>query len=305
MSITEQDLFLAFKKNHEGNLKKVHLYLNKKYYIYLFNDNETLALDSAEIRKLKYIERIWMGEEIRQCFSRYDCYQTIRDITDVKFALRKHPIFRHKLFHFLQFEATREDIKNFILSDSILNLEFFDYLLFSMIGASDQARSEIIANLWDEAGRGNVDQFHTTLFKSIMSTLGLTYKRDQIIETMTWEGLAGINLFSYLACYPHNKMKYYGLLAATEMLDPLHYHQLIKGFSRIDDQHILNYDYYREHEIIDVDHANGWLNKVILPELNLRPDKITEFWLGYYLRLDSALRYFDRLLHIFTAKQAA
>ncbi len=263
------------------------------------------ALDSAEINKLKHIERVWMGYETRHCFNQYNCYQAINHDDDVKQALKQHSVFYHPLFDYLQSQATSDDLKNFILNDSILNLEFFDYLVFAIIGATEQAKAEIIMNLWDEAGRGSVDKFHTTLFKEVMRELGLTYQREFIIEAMTWEGLAGINLFSHLSYYPHNKMKYYGLLAATEMLDPPHYHQLIQGMARLMPREKWDRTYYIEHEIIDVDHANGWLNKVILPELSKRPDKITDFWLGFYLRLDSAKRYYDRLLSLFNTKQAA
>ncbi len=304
--ITEQDLFQAFKKNHEGYLRKVHLFLNKKYYINLFNDNENKALDSTEYNKLKMVERVWISHEIRDCHQRHDCYHAIRNDADVILAMNQHPVFHHKLFDYLQSEATLDDLKNYVLSDAILNLEFFDYLVLAIIGTSDQTKAEIMTNLWDEAGRGNSQKFHTTLFLNLMSGLGLTYKREVIIENvMTWEGLAGINLFTYLSQYSHHKMKYYGLLAATEMLDPPHYQRLIKGIARLSKQHHLDYSYYIEHETIDVDHAYGWLHKVILPELMARPDKITDFWLGFYLRLDSAQRYFDRLLTLFTAQQAA
>jgi len=305
MSITGNNVLIAFKQNHDGYLRKVHLALNKKYYTIIFSDDDNLVLSEAEISELRYIENVWIEHEMSDCLNRYNCYKKVKDSSEIECVLQGHPVFNHKIFTYLSQDATLDDLKNFILNDSVLNLEFFDYLVLSVIGVSDQAKLEIMNNLWDEAGRGSIQGFHTTQFKKLMLGLGLKYRREMIIENMPWEGLAGINLFSYLSLYSSNKMKYFGLLAATEMLDPPHYHRLIRGMSRFQ-QHIkFDTTYYTEHEKIDVEHANGWLNKVILPELLKRPHKTPEFWLGFYLRLDSAQRYYDKLLELFMAKQAA
>jgi hypothetical protein len=125
-----------------------------------------------------------------------------------------------------------------------------------------------------------------------------------MIAAMSWEGIAGINLFSYLSLYSSNRMMYFGLLAATEMLDPPHYSELLKGLSRSNIQEV-NAAYYKEHETIDVVHAAGWMNNVILPTLEKHPERIQEFWLGFYLRLDSVQRYYDNLLHYFLNQNAA
>jgi hypothetical protein len=88
------------------------------------------------------------------------------------------------------------------------------------------------------------------------------------------------------------------------MLDPPHYNLLIKGLKRVFHNKI-DQSYYVEHEIIDVAHADGWMKKVILPELALNPKKTKEFWLGFYMRLNSTQRYYDQLLHSFLTKKAA
>jgi hypothetical protein len=42
-----------------------------------------------------------------------------------------------------------------------------------------------------------------------------------------------------------------------------------------------------------------------MPELQEAPEKISEFWLGFYMRLDSVLRYYDYFLNRFLTQQAA
>lgn len=305
MEITEKDLATIFNKNNETYSRMIHLFLNEIYHKVLFVEDEKYAIDIQQISKLKMIERIWIEHETTECLNSYRCDQIINGHFTIENAISEHSAARHELFDYLCYEADLNDLKSFILSESVLNLEFFDYLALSIIGVSDQAKSEIAENLWDEAGHGNIKMFHTSLFKNLMRDLGLSYNRNKIIETTTWEGLAGINLFSYFAIYPYNKVKYLGLMSATEMLDPIHYHKLIKGISRITNKEKIDTRYYREHELIDIKHGTGWLEKVVFPELTKKPEKLTEFWLGFYMRLNSVKKYYDKLLKLFTQQQAA
>lgn len=291
-------------KNHPTALKNLHLFLNKKYHAALFGSKGAINSDLKE-RQFQATETEWFTEEIKDCYNNYNCDLAIKSSLVIEAALVNHPVFNHPLFNYLAHHADSNDISHFILNDSILNLEFFDYLALALIGVSDQTRAEIMTNLWDEAGKGEVDGFHTNLFKQLMADLNLTYNREDITQAMSWQGLAGINLFSYLALYPANKMHYFGLFAATEMLDPLHYSQLLVGLKRVFSQEKINLSYYTEHETLDVEHANGWLHAVILPELKRHPEKTHEFWLGFYLRLDSVKRYYDQLLQSFIHQQAA
>lgn len=287
-----------------SDLKEMHYRLNKMYHNMLFGADVLIAENLLE-QDIKILEKKWIALEQQECIQSYDCYQTIVDEKIVEKALKTHPVYQHPLFYYLKNTADMYDLKTFLLHESVLNLEFFDYLALALVGASDQAKSEIIQNLWDEAGHGNIQKFHTTMFKKLITDLGLQYDRQHIIANMSWEALAGINLFNYFSFYPQHKMKYFGLLAATEMLDPPHYCQLISGIKRIIQHLTVDQTYYLEHVEVDVKHANGWLNKVILPELMTYPEKTHEFWVGFYMRLNSTERYYNYLMSLFSAKLAA
>lgn len=304
MNITEHDLTTAFKKNNENSLRKIHLYLNKSYHRLIFNQDEESSLSETETYKLKQIENIWIEHENSECFNKYDCYRQVKNVVDIENALYQHPAYQHEVFDYLCHQATLDDIKHFISNDSVLNLEFFDYLAYSIIGVSEQAKLEIISSMWNASGKGSIQYFHTMKFKKLMSGLELYYDRDKIINNMSWEGLAGINFYSHLSLYTANKMKYFGLLAATELLDTPHDQQLVNGISRANKNNKLDVSYYTEHEPPGW-YASGWLNQVVLPILRQRPNKLPEFWLGFYLRMDSVQRYYDKLLKYFQNKKAA
>lgn len=290
--------------DNQFNPRTMHLFLNRSYYNFLFNEDVSAQLTPQQLAQFRKLEKEWIDHEVKLCLEKYNCNIKVKDVEMVVREMKKHPVFNHPIFNLLSSEATLSDLKTFILNDSILNIEFFDYLALAIIGVTGKAKSEIAANLWDEAGRGKVENSHTVLFKKFLNELNLNYDRSNIIEQMSCEGLAGINLFSHLSLYSYNKIKYFGLLAATEMLDPPHYHKLIKGINRIFNNK-LEHTYYAEHELIDIEHANGWLRNVVIPELAKNPAKTTDFWLGFYLRLDSAKRYYDSMLTSLLSKQAA
>jgi len=297
--------FNPFQNNNANDLRRLHLNLNQYYHTLLFgNAKDKLTIDQkrAEYKKL---ETSWINKEKQTCLKKYNCDREIKDVYRVELALREHAVSKHPLFEYLCYESTLTELKSFIQSEAILNFEFFDYLALALIGVSDQAKAEIATNLWDEAGRGEIKKFHTSLFANLMADLGLSYDRAAIISKLSCEGLAGINLFSYCSLYPYNKMMYFGLLAATELLDPPHYKQLIYGMKRLFAGRKIDQAYYIEHESLDVEHANGWLKKVILPELAIYPQKTRDFWLGFYLRLDSAKNYYDKMLQSLTQEKAA
>lgn len=305
MSITQQDLLLAFKNQNQHYLRKIHRYLNQQYHHLLFNDCADDAMEVNEWMQFKRVESTWIQSEIADCINRYDCTTNCSHVADVELKLMAHPVNQHAIYHYLEQDASLDDIKYFISIESILNLEFFDYLALSVVGVSSRARNEIMRNLWDESGRGSVKHHHTNQFLSVLNSLGIEYNRQQVTEKMTWEALAGINLFSYLSRYPAQKMKYFGLLAATELLDPPHYSRLLRGLRRHQAKQKIDLTYYLEHESLDVAHGSSWLSKVILPELAAKPALIEDFWIGFYLRLDSVQRYYDCLLSQFVRSHAA
>ncbi len=305
MKLIEKNRDLVSHQDQQGYLKQIHLFLNQMYYTLLYSDDESSSPTELTVKKFKKVETDWMSFEKNDCLNKYDFNRPVNNVETVRTALKKHSAYQHPIFDYLSKEATESDFKQFITNESILNMEFFDYLALSIIGVSDQTRLEIIRNLWDEAGKGRIAYFHTTLFRRFLKELNISYKRDVIVANMSWEALAGINLFSYFSLYPCHKQKYFGLLAATEMLDPPHYTKLMQGLSRLFSHIKIDDTYYVEHEWVDKKHASTWIEKIIIPELSKRPEKTAEFWLGFYIRLDSVQRYYDSLLSLFMTKKAA
>ncbi|MBS1206816.1 MAG: iron-containing redox enzyme family protein [Proteobacteria bacterium] len=98
-----------------------------------------------------------------------------------------------------------------------------------------------------------------------------------------------------------NRQHYYksiGAMAMTELLDPPQYMKLVNGIKRvgINEKHAI---YYSEHIEVDVDHAEGWLSRVIEPLVCNNPDTAKEILLGASLRLQSCADYYHSLFSSF------
>lgn len=95
-----------------------------------------------------------------------------------------------------------------------------------------------------------------------------------------------------------NRQHYYkslGVMAMTELLDPPQYEKLVAGCRRIGltDRDVL---YYAEHITVDIGHADGWLNNVIVPIGKKHPAAMEEVYFGAALRLQTCNDYYDGLL---------
>ncbi|STV92016.1 spermidine/putrescine ABC transporter [Klebsiella michiganensis] len=110
-----------------------------------------------------------------------------------------------------------------------------------------------------------------------------------------WQGLAGYNAFMLGGVNRQHYYKSLGVMAMTELLDPPQYQKLVTGCRRIGltdrDVH-----YYAEHIEVDIGHADGWLNNVIVPIGNKNPAALEEVYVGAALRLQTCCDYYDCLL---------
>ncbi|EMP6397077.1 iron-containing redox enzyme family protein [Pluralibacter gergoviae] len=209
---------------------------------------------------------------------------------------RTHRAATHPLFDYLSTQAGDRQFDYFFRSDTALNVLFFDLVAMMLPGSYPFTRGEITKNLWDEAGQGNEHHNHVDLYHSLLKARDLCPGEDQFASLYNWQGLTGYNVFLLGGVNRQHYFKLVGAMAMTELLDPPQYSKLVAGARRIgiSDKHIY---YYSEHIEIDVDHADGWLNKVIQPLIDFEPASRNEIYTGALLRLETCADYYDDLLN--------
>ncbi|EKR0895212.1 iron-containing redox enzyme family protein [Salmonella enterica] len=236
----------------------------------------------------RQIENKWLEYEINR-LPEYDYESGVEGLFSI---LKKHKAFNHPLFDFLENEAAEVHMDYFFLSDSRLNILFFDILAMMLPGSHLTIRDEICRNLWDEAGRGNEKLTHIRLFNKLLKSRSITISADDIYD---WQGYSGSNLFMVGATNRENYYKLIGIMAITEIIDPPLYKKLINGANRLNmDKKYLSY--YLEHIDVDVIHAEGWFNNVIEPLIKSYPNARKDIFIGALLRLQTCSDYYDHLL---------
>lgn len=263
----------------------------------LGTSGKNLQFDTFFIHMKNRLEDEWLKFE-RQCFvlpSRGGGVKIGEHVIGlIKDIWLSHSSSKHPLFSYLETEATIEKMCEFFVSDSPLNVRFYDLIVLSMVGAPEDVRVELAGNFWDESGRGKAESSHVSLFKALLDKLGIERKADEHASQLSSEGMEGYNLFMMAALNRRLYFMLLGVMAVTELMDPSQYERLVNGCRRLglSDDDIL---YYSEHVTIDVVHGEGWLNNVILPIVSRHPSVAEDILFGAHLRLKTCQSYYDAL----------
>lgn len=216
-------------------------------------------------------------------------------VDELRALCQQHPASHHPLFDFLASEASAAQIDYFFKSDSALNLLFFDLVAMGLVGSLPETRAEIAQNLWDEIGQGSTEITHVNLYKDLLKRRNIALPDNHFVHLYEWQGLAGYNAFMVGGVNRQHYYKSLGVMAMTELLDPPQYEKLVAGCRRIglSDRDV---HYYAEHITVDIGHADGWLNNVIVPIGKKHPAAMEEVYFGAALRLQTCNDYYDGLL---------
>jgi hypothetical protein len=250
------------------------------------------------------IERAWEQFETRR--ARVASTDIPGDATSFsrffKESCAQHRLSRHALFDYLEFKASRDEIVDFFLHDSALILRFCDLVSLAMIGADDEVRAELAANLWDEMGNGDPALRHTVLFRRLLNYVGYNRGGEDTVSTENyvgihdWQGYAGYNLHLFFSLHRRNYFKSVGCLGSSEFMDGGQYTKILRGCRRVGLEDMERLAYYSSHVEIDAQHGETWLAKVLVPLVLKYPQARAEIVLGAEMRLNVTADYYDSIL---------
>jgi pyrroloquinoline quinone (PQQ) biosynthesis protein C len=208
----------------------------------------------------------------------------------LKETARRHRVFKHPYYReFIRNQATREDLRSYVIQESVVDGRFDDLLAMMQVGTSGEAKMEIANNFWDEMGNGKPDEVHTHLFSNIFKVFDIT--QEDLDNSLTGNALLSGNLAVMVARYRRLYPEAVGLLGMTEWLVPDRFVQVVSAWERLglSDVGIV---YHRLHITVDSQHAAGWFHNVVVPaatsEYMRRGIARGTLW-----RLNSSARYLD------------
>jgi hypothetical protein len=249
------------------------------------------------------IERAWEGFETQR--ARVKAAEAPGDATAFSDAFKErcaqHRLARHALFDYLEFKASRAEMVAFFLHDSALILRFCDLVSLAMVGADDEVRHELAANLWDEMGNGNPSLRHTVLFRRLLHYVGHDAASDSAstakqVDIHDWQGYAGYNLHLFFSLHRRNYFKSVGCLGSAELMDGAQYAKILHGCRRVGLEDMEHLAYYASHVEIDASHGETWLANVLVPLVLKYPQARADIALGAEMRLNVTADYYDSIL---------
>jgi hypothetical protein len=301
-----QGLEEAFGRADPAALYDVHRALYLLYELNFASPSNPQAANQFHpflVRIRNEIERAWERAEVKRAGLGPDSVppESERFSEFFKERCRAHRLARHPLFDFLAQQAVREQVVEFFMHDRALILRFCDLVSLAMIGADDEVRGELAANMWDEMGNGDPALRHTVLFRRLLAYVGRDAagegaSTERYVDILDWQGFAGYNLHLFFSLNRRNYFKSVGCLGSSEFMDSGQYAKILAGCRRVglDDAHELAY--YASHAEIDVSHGETWLANVLLPLIAKYPASRHEIALGAEMRLNVTAEYFDAIL---------
>ncbi|HEY7594750.1 MAG TPA: iron-containing redox enzyme family protein [Actinophytocola sp.] len=202
----------------------------------------------------------------------------------------------HPLFDFLAERATFEQLREFQAQETPFDIHFGDLVALLLPGIHGGQKIELAGNFWDEMGNGKLAGTHRQLRLDMMKRIGVP--ADDYLSNVDFywvEELRMANMYFQTSADRSLAPQAIGMLQATELVVPGRLERQIEGWRRVGltdaEMH-----YLLEHVVVDVEHAEGWLNHVIAPLAAARPDMLPEVAIGILRRLDCALAVCDRAM---------
>ncbi|HVT71028.1 MAG TPA: iron-containing redox enzyme family protein [Trebonia sp.] len=181
----------------------------------------------------------------------------------LKGLVRGHRASKHPYYtRFINLEAGREDLRTYVIQESLVDGRFDDFLAMMQVGTSGPSKMEIAGNYWDEMGNGDPKAVHTHLFNKIYEVFDI---REQDLEgAMTAADLLSGNLAVLLCRYRGLYPEAVGFLGMTEWLAPDRFRNVVRAWERLGLPEV-GITYHRLHITVDSQHAAGWFHNVVIP----------------------------------------
>jgi Iron-containing redox enzyme len=207
---------------------------------------------------------------------------------------------------YLEHEATGPEIALFIAAEELVDGRFDDLVAMVGVGISGAAKMTIAENYWDEMGRGEPGQVHTTLFASsgaymsnVLAAHGAGTDGLECAEIYENACL----LMSY-AIHRHLIPRALGAMGVLEQSASPRFEAMVRGCARTGaPDNVI--EYQRLHIDVDANHGKEWFENVLMALAETSPTVRREICIGVRARVDVADAYYRAIWHRMRQLRAA
>jgi hypothetical protein len=203
----------------------------------------------------------------------------------------------HPLFEYIRHEAPREQIERFLQCELIRNEVVDDEVALLVVGLQGMQKAVAAANLWDECGRGRLENFHTYWLRRLLESSPDGWRKLDVYRgEHPWFAKFTSNTNAALLTRPSRKMMAYGCFLVFESWVEPHFVRILDGMTRVgllDEEMRI---YFTAHVKIDPRHSRELSDGMRLQRPRLGPDEVRNVLYGAHLASDTGRRQFDHML---------
>jgi hypothetical protein len=244
----------------------------------------------VEDHRMAWLEGMWV-EGLRESVAER-CAALPRDpegfIAWFRRLLDHGPGQHDPLFDWLARDADADAMRWFLTQEAAGEAGFDDLVALTQVKLPTQAKLELARNYWDEMGRGNEGGMHGPMLERVVSSLRLTPSIDETV----WPSLSLANTLTAMATNRRYAWHAVGALGAVELTAPSRVSKVGAGLKRLGFPPVAR-KYFELHAVLDVKHADDWIDNALRPSLEEDPDRAPFIAEGALIRLTCGLRCFE------------
>lgn len=196
-------------------------------------------------------------------------------------------------YEWLARSATWPEVVRFLALEGGPDGGFDDLVALCQVGLAGSPKVELATNYWDELGRGSLAEVHTVLHDRLVAAIDMPRVpvEEQPVEALERAALGGL-----LATNHWLQPEMLGALGLIELQAGPRCRKVLAAFDRLGAPEDA-YPFYVEHAEVDPRHGKDWLDNVIVPVVEQRPEWAPRILAGAVWRSSVNAAFFDAIWH--------
>jgi hypothetical protein len=283
----------------------VHLSLGEIYaYLFGYRDGVATAVPDDAVEAALLGAKIGLEREfIDRWVGRIDApaFETVASAADhLDHLAATNPGVHHPLFHYIEHEAPRAQVEMFLRGEVIRNEVVDDEVALLAFGLQGTQKAVAVANLWDECGRGRLENFHTFwLRRFIGQEPGQWDAFMTLREENPWFAKITSNTNNMLLTRPAYKQMAYGCFMMFESWVEPHFRAIMGAMDRLGDTDNDRRVYFAAHIAVDPRHSKELSDGLRMQTPALDHKRLNDVIRGAHLAVAAGVRQYDHWLRFF------
>ncbi|WP_025273294.1 iron-containing redox enzyme family protein [Haloglycomyces albus] len=213
----------------------------------------------------------------------------------------------HPLFDYLATEAPQEHLEMFLRGETIRNEIVDDEVALLTVGLQGSQKAVVAANLWDECGRGRLENFHTFWLRRLIESSDngwdgfYDYRQGH-----PWFAKITSNTNAMLLSRPAYTQQAYGCFLVFESWVAPHFKNILTAMDRFGIDDADRRVYFAAHVAVDPRHADELADGVRFQRPRMTAGEIKQVLQGAHLAAEAGKRQYDQWLdHFRSSKESS